>query len=120
MPPFARATIWNSSRPTSPLTTVSNRQFMTAKELLCAGKVREAERALSAHLRDNPADTVQRTFLFELLCFSGQYERAEKQLGVLAKGNEQAEMGAVLYYSALHAEKTRHAMFQKQEYPKEP
>jgi type VI secretion system protein ImpE len=93
---------------------------MTAKELLGAGKVRDAERALSAYLRDNPADAGQRTFLFELLCFSGQYDRAEKQLGVLAKGNEQAEMGAVLYYSALHAEKTRHAMFQKQEYPKEP
>jgi type VI secretion system protein ImpE len=29
-------------------------------------------------------------------------------------------MGAVLYYSALHAEKTRHALFQKQEYPKDP
>jgi type VI secretion system protein ImpE len=93
---------------------------MTPKELLCAGKVRDAEKALGAYLRDNPADAAQRTFLFELLCFSGQYDRAEKQLGVLAKGNEQAEMGAVLYYSALHAEKTRHAMFQKQEFPKEP
>ena len=93
---------------------------MTPKELLCAGKVREAERALSAHLRDHPADTVQRTFLFELLCFSGQYQRAEKQLGVLAQSSQQSEMGAVLYYSALHAEKTRHEMFQKQEYPKEP
>ena len=27
-------------------------------------------------------------------------------------------MGAVLYYSALHAEKTRHAMFKVQDYPK--
>ena len=58
---------------------------MKAKELLDAGKVREAEKALSAFLRDNPADTALRTFLFELLCFSGQYDRAEKQLGVLAR-----------------------------------
>jgi type VI secretion system protein ImpE len=93
---------------------------MTAKELLVAGRVRDAESALNAHLRNNPADAGQRTFLFELLCFSGQYDRAEKHLGVLAKGNSEAEMGAVLYYSALHAEKTRHSMFQKQEYPKEP
>jgi type VI secretion system protein ImpE len=93
---------------------------MTAKELLNAGKVREAELLLTAHLRNHPADTAQRTFLFELLCFSGQFARAEKQLGVLAQGNKEAEMGAVLYYSALHGEKTRHEMFRKQEYPTAP
>ena len=92
---------------------------MNAKELLDAGKVREAEKALSAFLRDNPADIKQRTFLFEILCFSGQYDRAEKQLSVLAKGSHEAEMGAVLYYSALHGEKTRNSMFQKEEFPLE-
>jgi type VI secretion system protein ImpE len=93
---------------------------MSAKELLGAGKVRDAESALNAYLRNNPADAGQRTFLFELLCFSGQYDRAEKHLGVLAKSGPEAEMGAVLYYSALHAEKTRHDIFQKQDYPKAP
>ena len=93
---------------------------MTAKELLDAGKVREAEKALSGFLRDNPADTARRTFLFELLCFSGQYDRAEKQLGILAKASHEAEMGAVLYYSALHGEKIRNTMFQKQEFPQAP
>jgi len=93
---------------------------MKAKELLDAGKVREAEKDLSAFLRNNPADTALRTFLFELLCFSGQYDRAEKQLGVLAKGSPEAEMGAVVFYSALHGEKTRNSMFQKQEFPQTP
>ncbi len=93
---------------------------MTAKELLDAGKVREAEKALSAYLRDNPTDARQRTFLFELLCFSGQYDRAEKQLSVLAQASKEAEMGAMLYYSALHGERTRNAMFQKQEFPQQP
>ena len=93
---------------------------MTAKELLEAGKVREAEMLVTAHLRNNPGDIAQRTFLFELLCFSGQFARAEKQLGVLAQGSKEAEMGAVLYYSALHGEKTRHEMFRKQEYPTTP
>src|SRR6266850_2601266 len=90
---------------------------MTAKELLDAGKVREAESALGAALRQNPTDVAKRTFLFELLCFSGQYDRAEKQLGVLAQGGGQTELGAVLYYSALHAEKIRHELFRKEEYP---
>jgi type VI secretion system protein ImpE len=93
------------------------RKGVTPKQLLDAGKVREAESALNQHLRQNPADHAQRTFLFELLCFSGQYERAEKQLGVLSQGGREAEMGAVLYYSALHAEKTRHETFRKQEFP---
>jgi len=93
---------------------------MTAKELLGAGKVREAEKALSAHLRSNPTDVASRTFLFELLCFSGQYERAEKQLSILAQSSHEAEMGATLYFSALHGEKSRNAMFQKEEFPKEP
>ncbi len=93
---------------------------MTAKELFDAGKVREAEVALGAHLRRNPADAAERTFLFELLCFSGQYERAEKQLGILAQGSPEAELGAVLYYSALHAEKTRQEMFRTEAFPQAP
>ena len=88
-----------------------------AKQLLDANNVREAERLLTMHLRQNPADGAQRSFLFELLCFSGKYDRAEKQLGVLATGTREAEMGVVLYYSALHAEKVRHDTFQKKGFP---
>ena len=90
---------------------------MTAKQLFDAGKVHDAEVALAAYLREHPTETESRTFLFELLCFSGQYDRAEKQLGVLSQGSKEAELGAVLYYSALHAEKTRHDIFRKEEYP---
>jgi type VI secretion system protein ImpE len=93
---------------------------MVAKQLFDAGKVREAEQALSAWLRDHPTDIQQRTFLFELLCFSGQFDRAEKQLGVLTKENDQAQLGAILYYSALHAEKTRHELFQHNLFPAAP
>ena len=92
---------------------------MRAKELFEAGKVREAEKELTTYLRDHPTDVGQRTFLFELLCFSGDYERAEKQLSVLAQGSSDREIGAVVYYAALHAEKTRHQLFEKQEFPKD-
>jgi type VI secretion system protein ImpE len=93
---------------------------MTPKQLFDAGQVRDAEAAASRHLRQNPDDAGMRTFLFELLCFSGQYDRAEKQLGVLAQGGKEAEMGAVLYYSALHAEKLRNETFRKEDFPKDP
>ena len=91
-----------------------------AEELFKAGKVREAEQELTSYLRDHPTDVATRTFLFELLCFSGEFARAEKQLSVLAQGNADRELGAVLYYAALHAEKTRHELFEKQGFPKDP
>ena len=90
---------------------------MKAQELFQAGKLDEAVQALGAELRDNPADTKRRTFLFELLCFSGDYARAEKQLDVLASDGRQAEMGAMLYRAALHAERIRQTIFEKQDYP---
>jgi type VI secretion system protein ImpE len=88
-----------------------------AKQLFEAGKVREAAQELTAYLRERPTDVAARTFLFELLCFSGEFDRAEKQLSVLARGGKDAEMGAIVYYAALHAEKTRHELFAKEDFP---
>src|SRR5947207_14092997 len=90
---------------------------MKAQELFQAGKLDEAVQALGAELRDNPADAKRRTFLFELLCFAGEYPRAEKQLDVLASDGRSAEMGAMLYRAALHAERIRQTIFEKQDYP---
>ena len=90
---------------------------MNAQGLFQAGKLDEAVQALGAELRDNPADTRRRTFLFELLCFAGDYQRAEKQLDVLASDGRAAEMGAMLYRAALHAERIRQGIFEKKDYP---
>ena len=87
--------------------------MITAKELFAEGKVREAEKALTAHLRDRPADQAARIFLFELLCFSGDYARAEKHLAVLAGSGPEAETGAIVYYAALNAERLRLETFEK-------
>jgi len=93
---------------------------VTARDLFKAGKVREAASVLTAYLRERPTDTAQRTFLFELLCFMGEYARAEKQLSVLAGGSVDKETGAIVYYAALHAEKTRNELFETQAFPTEP
>src|SRR5579871_113446 len=92
---------------------------MTARELYQAGKLDEAVLALNAELRNNPDDAQRRTFLFELLCFAGNYDRAEKQLDVLSSGGMEAGMGALLYRRALHAERLRTEMFRKQSFPLE-
>ena len=85
----------------------------TSKELFQAGKLNAAIEALGAELRDNPTDVQRRTFLFELLCFAGNWDRADKQLDILAGDDKDKRMGALLYRAALSAERTRHEMFQK-------
>jgi type VI secretion system protein ImpE len=93
---------------------------MSAKELFQAGKLNEAIDALGVEVRDNPTDVRRRTFLFEMLCFKGDYDRAEKHLNLLADASPDARMGAMLYFSALHAERTRQDLFTKKEYPVAP
>lgn len=90
---------------------------MRPQELFQAGQLNEAIRALGAEVRDNPADARRRTFLFELLCFAGEYDRAEKHLHMLAEGGSDRQMGAVLYFSALHAERLRLEKFRDQSLP---
>ena len=89
-----------------------------ANQLFQAGRLKEAVQALNEDVRNHPEDTKRRTFLFELLCFSGEYDRAEKQLDLLAEAGPNSEAGALLYRSALHAERTRQDLFQRKEYPK--
>jgi type VI secretion system protein ImpE len=93
---------------------------MKAKALYQAGKLNEAIESLSAELRDNPTDAQRRTFLFELLCFAGDYDRADKHLNFLSGQSSQAQMGAVLYMSALHAERLRHKLFAESDFPTAP
>src|SRR5215475_3490379 len=90
---------------------------MTPQQLLQAGKLDEAIQAISAEVRDNPQDVKRRTFLFELLCFAGDLDRAEKHLDLAAQGSQPAEMGALLYHAALHAERTRRELFAKRQFP---
>ena len=93
---------------------------MNAQELFRAGQLNEAIEKLGVELRENPTDAQRRIFLFELLCFAGNYARAEKQLDVLAQKGADAAMGTLLYRSALHAEQTRQQMFLEGTYPTGP
>ena len=89
----------------------------TARELYAAGRLDSAIETLGAELRSNPLDAQRRTFLFELLTFAGQYERAEKQLDVLARGGADAEMAVLPYRAALPAARIREHMFASGDFP---
>ncbi len=90
---------------------------MTARDLFEAGKLDQAIETLGAELRKDPTDVQRRVFLFELLSFAGEFERAEKQLDIAGQGSREASQGALLYRSALHAEKNRQEMFESQQFP---
>jgi type VI secretion system protein ImpE len=92
----------------------------TARELYAAGRLDSAIDQLGAELRSNPTDAQRRSFLFELLTFAGQYDRAEKQLDVLARAGAQAEAGTLLYRAALSAERVREHMFATGDVPSAP
>jgi type VI secretion system protein ImpE len=90
---------------------------MNPQELLKAGKLDAAVAALGDGLRNDPTNLKARTFLFELLCFQGNYDRAAKQIDVLAQEGPQSEMGAVLYRGLLHAMRSRQDVFQEEKLP---
>ena len=90
---------------------------MNAKELFQAGKIEDAIKVLAAELRNDPTDVRSRTFLFELLCFMGELDRAEKQMDILSDISKEAGMGTLLYRSAFQAERLRREMFEKKTFP---
>lgn len=90
---------------------------MDALSLYKAGQLQPAIDALGVELKKQPLDARRRTFLFELLCFAGEYARAEKQLDILSDASAEAAAGAMLYRSALHAERTRQEMFAEDKLP---
>lgn len=65
----------------------------------------------STGLRSSPGDVRLRTALFELLCFAGDFARAEKQLDVLLQQSPAAEPGVHVHRAILRAERAREGVF---------
>jgi len=84
-----------------------------AKELFEAAKLQEAIEQLIGEVKANPADTSRRTFLFELLCFAGEWDRAEKQLDVIGHQSAEAELGVMVYRAIIKAERERQRLFKE-------
>jgi type VI secretion system protein ImpE len=84
---------------------------MNAKELLDAGQLSAAIEQVNQDVRAHPTDSRQRTFLFELLCFAGDYPRAERQLDVIGQQQAAAEVGVQVYRNVLAAESARRRLF---------
>jgi type VI secretion system protein ImpE len=90
---------------------------MKPQELLQAGHLDEAIAALGSELREQPSDAQRRMFLFELLCFVGNYDRAEKQLGILEEHPDTSRETAMYYRMVLAAERLRQSLAESGDYP---
>jgi type VI secretion system protein ImpE len=82
-----------------------------AKSLLDAGELGAAIEQLISDVKANPTDTTLRTFLFELLCFAGEWERAEKQLDVIGHQSVETSIGVQAYRNNIKAERDRQRLF---------
>ncbi|MFN8179160.1 MAG: type VI secretion system accessory protein TagJ [bacterium] len=84
---------------------------MSAQELWKSGRLAEAVEAQTSEVRSHPADPERRYFLFALLCFAGDLERASRQLDALGVGDERLQGAARIYRNLLASEADRHRAF---------
>lgn len=84
---------------------------MTATDAYKAGKLGDAVAAAIEQVRSNPTDGSKRLFLAELCCFSGDLERADKQLDVLFKPDAPDVIQLTLFRQLIRGELTRREVF---------
>lgn len=84
---------------------------MTATELFKAGKLQEAVAAQTQEVKAKPADQARRLFLFELLAFAGDLDRAEKQIDAINYGEMERDAAVQSYRNLLEAERARRNLF---------
>lgn len=82
-----------------------------AKALLNTGNLSEAIQSTLNFVKANPVNPQARTFLFELSLFSGDWERAERQLDTIGKQDAATMIGSMIYRQCLEAERKRAKYF---------
>jgi len=82
-----------------------------AKELLDQGKLSAAIDHITQDVKSKPGEVNSRIFLFELLCFAGEFDRAEKQLDVVGHQSMEMQIGVGIYRQVLAAERMRSKVF---------
>ncbi|MBC7900172.1 MAG: hypothetical protein H7070_08980 [Saprospiraceae bacterium] len=82
-----------------------------AKLHLDAGRLNAAVESALNLVKTNPTNGTARTFLFELSAFSGDWERAEKQLDVIGHQDVNSMIGSKIYQQNFKAERDRIKFF---------
>jgi type VI secretion system protein ImpE len=86
---------------------------VNADALFKEGRLQEAIDAQLKAVKANPADHGKRIFLFELLVFAGDLERARKQIELVEYGELEVDAAVMGYRKLLDAELTRRKLFEE-------
>ena len=90
---------------------VGTNPMKKAEELLAESNLQAAIQELTSQVKVSPTDVRLRTFLFELLVFAGDWDRAERQLDVIGQQSAKAEVGVEVYRNNIKAERDRARLF---------
>ena len=91
--------------------------LVTPQDALHGGDPAQALKLLQDQVRAKPADAKLRVFLFQLLCVTGQWERALNQLDVAAGLDASALAMAQTYREAIKCELLRAEVFKGKKVP---
>jgi type VI secretion system protein ImpE len=83
----------------------------TGLEFFQMGRLSDAVSATTEAVRNNPTDIVPRSMLSELLCFTGDLERADKQLDAAAQVDPDSLVGASMLRHLIRSEMSRREVF---------
>jgi type VI secretion system protein ImpE len=86
---------------------------MNATELYRAGRLRDAIDAQVQEVRSNPADQGKRLFLFELLAFAGELDRARRQIDAIKYDEAERDAAITTYRLLLDSEEKRRRLFRE-------
>lgn len=84
---------------------------MTASDLYRAGQLNEAITAALGEVRNQPTEPGPRLFLSELLCFSGDLERADNHLDAVGQSDPQIMPWILTFRQLIRAEQSRRDLF---------
>jgi type VI secretion system protein ImpE len=86
---------------------------MSASDLFKAGQLQEAITSQLQEVKANPADHAKRLFLFELLAFAGEWDRARRQIDAITYDDLQLEAAVREYRQLVDAEQARRRLFKE-------
>jgi type VI secretion system protein ImpE len=86
---------------------------MNASELFDAHRLQEAIDVQTQEVKKSPGDPAKRAFLFNLLVFSGDLERARRQLDAVSYDDVQRDLAVQTYRHLLDAEEARRRLFRE-------
>lgn len=80
---------------------------MNAKDHLKAGRLSDAREQLIKEVKSFPTDLDKRTFLFQVLAFCGEWDKAERHLELIAAQDPERETGVQVYKNLIQGERER-------------